>query len=228
MLQFFQTYGNLINTATILVIGGLLGRLFLARIAIMEEHVKMANMFSASKFSGELTALHELVEKDRQRQKAAAKQHESAAAQYLVLAEAILRQHPAESLKNSEHTMPLASVCGHYRVAGRSPYAADAVYIGELHVTAQGEHLRARWIAGNESVKQEYEGLGLVVGAGAAFVFPLMALGGRQEWGVVLYTLRVPGVMSGWWVGSGARGLGFEECQRVGTETGPVAELSKD
>jgi hypothetical protein len=219
MLQFFQDFGNLINTTLILLLGGLLVRVLQGRIGLLEERLKVTEMFSAKKFKEELDALQSLVEADHERRISSIRKFEDAAAQYIALTEPMLREPLAKRSRLGEGAHISASegdVCGLYRVVGRNPYAEDAIYSGELRISQSGSVLVAEWTLGVGSRKQKYEGVGVVVGAVAGFVFPFAgAISSRPESGVVLYSVSEPGVMKGLWTGSGSRRLGFEECRRV-------------
>jgi hypothetical protein len=225
MLQWFQEFGNLINTGLILLLGGLLVRSLRAHIGLLEGQLKVAEMFAAKNVNEQFEALHAQFESLQQRYDDSIKKYLEATQEHARLAKEMLAKTSAfdsRVIEMSYGTDPRldsrqgTDACGLYRIVGHNPYDERAVYVGEVRIREHGHALRAEWTVEAHWRRQKYQGVGIRIGPHLAFGFPYTSdISTDVQIGVVLYVIQEPNLMRGYWTGPGSHDLGFEECRKI-------------
>jgi len=227
--EFFKNFGNLINTALIVSLGGLLGHILKATIGSKDAHIKLlegqlksSEMFAAKNVNEQFKALQEWydrsVENLEQEKRKAIESKETELRlrieEEISKRTEIVEQYSRQSRPSSDlfkDPLPEA-ISGAYRVVGHNPDSPEVSYFGEIKIREKGKILLANWSIGPQN--QKFSGIGLALGNAVAFHF--QEEGGFASAGVVLYRFIGSDVMRGSWTGFGAEDLGSEECRRIG------------
>ena len=238
LLQFFREFGSMVNTALILLLAGILFKIFLliiklkdAAFKVLEERIKNVEIFSVDKVAEKFRALKEMYEihlrnwyetslKHLEEENRKAIESKNMDFQLRIEEEIAKRKSLMKELSEQRatalETMPQWSrpqVCGTYAVVGKHPLKPQESYFGELQIKEQGEVLLGTWEIDDPS-KQRDEGIGLLVGNMLAFNFKHTDLIGGTYTGVVLYEIMSDDLMSGQWAVFGESNVGFEECRK--------------
>ena len=228
IVEFFKEFGNLINTALILSLGGLLLKILQAtigqkdaQIAHLDSQLKAAEMFSAKNVKEQFDALQEWYDRSiRKLEQEKLKAVESSETQFRKQIDDEIKKRTEIFEQYTEQGRPSIDlnadllphqVSGNYRVVGHNPHSPDLSYFGELVIKERGEVLYADWTIG--AAKQKLIGMGVVLGNAIAFQFADVRT--PAEAGVVLYRFIGADVMRGSWTGFGAETIGFEECRKI-------------
>jgi hypothetical protein len=228
IVEFFKEFGNLIDTALIVSLGGLLLKILRAtigqkeaQIANLGSQLKAAEMFSAKNVKEQFDALQEWYDRsirklEDERQKAVASseiQFRKKIDDEIAKRTEIFERYTKQGRPSSDLTADLKphQLRGNYRVVGHNPHSPQVSYFGELVIKEREEVLYADWTIG--PTKQKLTGLGVVLGNAIAFQFADVQT--PAEAGVVLYRFIGADVMTGSWTGFGAETIGFEECRKL-------------
>lgn len=228
IVEFFKEFGNLIDTALILSLGGLLLKILHAtigqkdaQIAHLDSQLKAAEMFSAKNVKEQFDALQEWYDRsirklEQEKEKAVASsetQFREQIDEEIQKRTEIIEQYTEQGRPSIDPAADLLpyQVCGYYRVVGHNPHSPEISYFGELAIKQKWEVLYAEWSIG--SAKQKLKGMGVVLGNALAFQFADVQF--PEQAGVVLYRFIGADVMRGSWTGFGAQTTGFEECRKI-------------
>lgn len=236
--EFFKEFGDLINTALILSLGGLLIKILHATIGQkdasidqLKTQLKTAEMFSAKNVKEQFDALQEWHDRsirklEEEKQKAI--ESNELNFKYKIDEEIkkrtdILEQYTKQKRPSTDLIVdPLPhQIAGSYRVVGHNPHTPHISYFGELVIREKGDLLFADWSIG--PMKQKFKGIGLLLGNAIAFQFVETTKALDLASGVVLYRFIGADAMRGSWTGFGAETVGFEECRKM--QEGPAGKL---
>lgn len=228
LLEFFKNFGNLIDTALIVSLGGLLSKILNSTIKSKDAHIKLlegqlkaSQMFAPKNVNDQFKALQEWYDRsvqtlEQEKQKAIESREselKSRIEEEIKKRRELIDEYSRQSSLVLEDPPP-GAMRGRYRVVGQNHYSSEISYFGELTIRQEGEVLHATWLIADG--QQEFSGIGLALGNAIALGFK-EEKGPTSATGVVLYRFIGPDVMRGVWTGFGAENLGTEECRKMET-----------